>query len=1044
MENKKLDDPFRRRNEFTKAIFNKLIHPTNRTISPNKLTADVPAQHDLIPLVKENMQRVMDGENVLEILPELDYVASIVISGILSTKDLITCKLNFDSLAHGINQELMADLIKELRRFFETTYPIHDYLYEILYDTMFRTGSYALGIIPESSVDRIINEGGQRIGTEAYDKDLRGAMKVRGILGNPNADVKDGEGAVGVGIEQFIRTARKENFEGTGYQVLLKGKVPDREAVPTKKTEGDKTTITYPDVEVDFGFTLTDNPDAIKIPQLYKARAKSVVTNTYNDLMKSNMAFGMENREGVVQAFVGLERENTIFDYFDAGAYKNRNYQSKPVEEVLPVELAGRRSLGHPMYQHFSSESFIPCHTPGTFTQLIGGFAVLDEQGYPVTRNSRMYNASATAWIMGNPSSQLINDAAMGLGINKQDDPNREWTMSKLLDSYAQLVEAKLVQSLKSGAYGGTFNIVRPQQVYQIMMARALSKKNTQILYIPAEQLVYFALDWTPDGLGRSRLDKTRMISTVRSAIALATMQSTVLNATRNIKLTVTLAPEDRDGEKTINEAVFRATQQFLSRIPYSGTPDDVMAYIANAGIDVEVEGNDFYASTKVDVTENSPDYKIPDPAIDEALLRKQARALGADPDLVINPEQIEFASQITTKNVFNTKRIVQDQQRLQPLLSHWVKVHVYSDPVIIDRLTDCVMKYLDKYAEVRKEVDAQELDTETRGTAVEPIMDDGDAFALESYPGLEMFTEGTITESDLKQQAVNDPNAINKFTKDRRTAIARKVLSRFVGHICVSLPPPDTGKLNSQMELFDKRMEHVDKQLEKVWADGIFDGTVYEGSEGKVRSMISSIMAYQWLSENDVDPELMAIMSPEAEELSNTVQFISTQRGDMTHGVLRMVKAVERKLQTIAKGLDVESNEEAGVGDTLGGQGGGGYDDGGDMGGDEFGGDEFGDTGDGDLDAGTGDDAFGDEESADGEFNFDAGGEDDFEPEEIGDTSGGADDGLSGDSGADGADVVQGDETDTGDLGGDETMEATAPVPDETDEEEDEGKDKP
>lgn len=1042
MENKKLDDPFRRRNEFTTALFNKLIHPTNRTINPNKLTADVPAQHDLIPLVKENMQRVMDGENVLEILPELDYVASIVISGILSTKDLITCKLNFDSLAHGINQELMADLIKELRRYFEVTYPIHDYLYEILYDTMFRTGSYALGIVPESSVDRIINEGGGRIGTEAYAEDLRTAMKVRGILGDPN---DTGPSVTGVGIEQFISTARKADHVGTGFTITIAGKVPNREAKPTKNVEGDKVTYVYPEVDVDFGFTLTDNPDTIKIPQLYKARAKSVVTNTYNDLMKSNMSFGMENRDGAVEAFVGLERENTLFNYFDTAAYKNRNYQSKAVEEILPVELSGRRSLGHPMYQHFSSESFIPCHTPGTFTQLIGGFVVLDEQGYPVTRNSRMYNASATAWIMGNPSSQLINDAAMGLGVNKQDDPNREWTMSKLLDSYAQLVEAKLVQALKTGAYGGTFNIVRPQQVYQIMMARALAKKNTQILYIPAEQLVYFALDWTPDGLGRSRLDKTRMISTVRSAIALATMQSTVLNATRNIKLTVTLSPEDRDGEKTINEAVFRATQQFLSRIPYSGTPDDVMAYIANAGIDVEVEGNDFYASTKVDVTENSPDYKIPDPSIDEGLLRKQARALGADPDLVINPEQIEFASQITTKNVFNTKRIVQDQQRLQPLLSHWVKVHVYSDPVIIDRLTECVMRYLDKYAEVRKDVNAQQLDTENRNNEAGPAIEDEDTFAFESYPGLEMFTEGTISESDLKREAVNDPNAINKFTKDRRTAIARKVLSRFVGHICVSLPPPDTGKLNSQMELFEKRMEHVKKQLEEVWADGIFDGTVYEGSEGKVRAMICSIMAYQWLAENDVDPELMAIMSPESEELDNTVQFISTQRGEMTHGVLRMVKAVERKLQTVAKNLDVESNEEAGVGDTFGGQGSsGGYDDSGDFGGgDDLGGDEFGDAGDDTLGGDAGGDEFGGDADLDGEFNFDAGGDDGFDEEAGGDTSGGDVDAVS-ESGTDGTDVVQGDETDTGDLGGDETMEATAPVPEATDGEEDEGKDKP
>lgn len=1019
METKvKSTDPFRRRNALTTVILNKLIHPTNRMVTPDKLTADVPAQHDLIPLVKENMQRVMDGENVLEILPELDYVASIVISGILSTKDLITCKLTFESLAHGINPELHADLVKEVRRFFETTYPIDQYLYEILYDTMFRTGSYALGIIPESSVDRIINGGGGRIGTESYANELRSAMKTRGILGNPEEKQTT---TTGVGIEQFLQTIKSNGSATAGFKVTFAGKVPDRSKEPTK-TDGE---LKYPEMDVDFGFTLTDNPDTIKIPRLYTARARETVANSYNDLMQSNLSFGMENAEGFVPSLIGLERETNAFNYFDTAAYKNRNYQSRAVEEVVSAELANRRSVGHPLYQHFSSESVILCHTPGTFTQPAGAYIVLDEQGYPVTRNSRMYNASATAWIMGNPSSQLINDAAMGLGLNKNDDPNREWTMTKLLDSYAQLVEAKLIQALKTGAYGGSFNIVRPQQVYQIMMARALAKKNTQILYIPSEQFVYFALDWTPEGIGRSRLDKTRMISTVRSAIALATMQSTVLNATRNIKLTVTLSPEDRDGEKTVNEAVFRATQQFLSRIPYSGTPDDVMAYIANAGIDVEVEGNDFYASTKVEVTENSPDYKVPDPQTDEALLRKQARALGADPDLVINPEQIEFASQITTKNVFNTKRIVQDQQRLQPLLSHWVKTHIYSDPIIIDRLTKVVMDYLEKYATIREEVEVSELDTDKRGEGAA----EETAFAFESYPGLEMFTEGTITNQDLIREAVNNPEAINKFTKDRRTAIARKVLSRFVGHISVSLPPPDTGKLNSQMELFDKRMEHVDKQLERVWADGIFDGTVYEGNESKVRTMMSSIMAYQWLTENDVDSDLMSIMSPEAESLDNTVQYISTQRGDLMHNILRITKAVERKMQAEAKRMEVESNEEATVGDNFGGGGGGGDYSGGD---DEFGGDEFGADGgegeDDELGSGEGGDEFGDDEM--GDFNFE---------ETTADSEPGTDNEPSD------PDVVTGDEDDTGDLGGDADMDSTAPVPGADDsQEEDEGKDKP
>lgn len=980
---RKVKDPWRRRRiQQTEVLLKKLIHPVNRSnTSNNKLTADVPAQHELIPIVKENMQRIMDGENVLEILPDLDYVASIVISGIISTKDLMTCKLIFDSLAQGINPELQAELTKEVKRFFETVYPISDNLYEILYDVIARTGSYMLGIIPESSVDRIINEGGQ-IGTENANNAniLRDAMSLRGILGDPNATAKENNE---VGIENFIGQYMAPRAAGTGFKVTMAGKVSNFEK-PKKVGEGDEQTIEYEKDDIDFGFTLTDNPDVLKLPRLSAAAARQRVSSTYNDLMKSSVNYGLENRDGQghIDAFVGLEREETLFTYFDKTAYKHRNYATKAVEEIRPTETAGRRSVGHPMYQHFPSDSTILCHTPGTFGQPAGAFIVMDEQGYAVTRHSRMYNASATAWIMGNPSSQMINDVALGMGIGKDEDPNREWTMSKLIDSYAQLVEAKLIQALKTGAYGGSLNIVRPTQVYQIMMARALAKKRTQILFIPAEQMVYFALDWTPDGLGRSRLDKTRMISTVRSAIALATMQSTVLNATRNIKLTVTLAPEDRDGEKTIQEAVFRASQQFMSRIPYSGTPDDVMAYIANAGIDVDVEGNDFYPSTKVDVTENTPDYKVPDQATDEGLARKQARALGADPDLVMNPESIEFASQITTKNVFNTKRIIQDQQRLSPMLSHWVKVHIYSDPIIIDRLSAIVRKHLERFATAREELEKAKLDTDNRDAEPTETITQSD----DEMFGMEMFTEGTITMDDLKREATQDPTAVNAITKNRHEAIVKKVLSRYVAHISVTLPAPDTGKLNSQMELFDKRMEHVRKQLDETIVDGIYDGTVYEGSEDKMRKILASIAAYQWLVENDVDPDLMELMSPDPDKLDEVVNRISSIHGDRAYGILRVIKGLERKLQSNAKKLDVEANEEMEPGQILGNDGGGssefGDDNSGDGTGDEFGfdlegdgeGDDFDlggegdDAGEGDLGDGDGDAAASTDDNTDGD----------------------------------------------------------------------------
>lgn len=853
--------PFARRQQGRNALLNKLIRPRGAMARSEAAQVNVPQQHELVPFVRENMQRVMDGENVLEVLPELEYVAEIVISGILSSKDLITCSLIYDCETQAIDPDLIAELIREIRRFFTTTYPINELLYEVLYDTLFKTGSYAIAIIPESSVDRIINEGG-KIGLERREEMVE-SFKTLGLIGDP--EIKETEK---VGIESF--------FSG------LDSNRPNKVSHYTLKVDAGEVESTGL-----FNFHLTDNPDVLKVPRLSKQQAMADVTATYNN----------------IRGGVALERAND-FQYFDKGVYKNRNYSMKTVEEIRPVENNGRHTVGHPLAMHIPSESMILCHTPGDFTDPVGGFIVLDEQGMPVTRHSRFWNASANAWIMGNASSQLIQDAAVGMGIKRDDDPLREWTMSKLQDTFGDLIEAKLTQSFKSGKGASPMSIVRPDHVYRIMMARALARKSTQILYVPAEQLVYFAMDYTPDGVGRSRLDKTRIISTIRSSFALATMQGTILNASRNVKLTVKLTPEDRNGEKTIAQATQRVMEQYLSGIPYAGKPDDILAYIANAGIDVAVEGNDYYPSTEIDVQENQPDYKIPDATIDEAYLRKQARSMGADPDLVINPETIEFASQITTKNVFNAKRICQDQKILGPIITHWVKTYIYSDGTLIDQLSDIVLKF---------------YDAKSKEDPKDPV-------------ALEFFTEGSVTNDGRIEENVEETKEVRNAnpTKKKQSAnqMVGKLLSIFTANLKVSLPEPDTGKLNSQMELFDKRMESVDKQLEKILPDGLYVGTVYDGKESAMRTLISSVLAYRWLSENDVDPDLLELFGDDPDKMDDILKRVSGAVLGRTESIVKITKKLEKGMESLAKRMNVEPDAESTFGNTFGGGGSGGSDD--------------------------------------------------------------------------------------------------------------------
>ena len=645
------------------AVVNKLITPRHmQTSGENAYKARIPSQYELYPIVKDSMERIEDADKIFDILPDLQQVAEIAISGILSSKDLVTTVVNFDCPSDEMPIGLKADLLQVVKDYFENAHPLKTYLQEILYDVLFITGSYGVAIIPESSVDAIINDGG-KVALEAFNTNgLKNALGLKGILGNPSASAD----------ELFV-----------GIEAITMGIKP--------ATEAD---MKITPVETMGSVYITDNADVLKLARFRQSHAKAKIASAYNSMV--GLELRSENQTPT-QTLVadGANRDQAPevgMDYKDQDLYKDPVYGLKAVEQVKPHELVGRKTIGRPLVQHMPSESIIPVHIPGNLKHHVGYFIMLDETGNPISRHSLLNNNVAMQWLAGNPSSQIIQDVATNMGFANNQE---KWTMQRLSDSYTDLVEAKLIGALKNGVYGEGVGMCRPQEAYQLMMARSLSKKATQILYIPAEQFCYFALDYNDWGVGRSLLDRNKMLSTVRSAFIFATMSGATLNATRNLQFQLTLDPDDREPEKTIEDTQHRIMQQFANRIPFEGTPNDIMAYIGNAGISWSIEGNEHYPSTKIVMADDTPDYKLPDNEVAENLAKQHYRGLMVDPDLILNPQSIEFASQITSKDLINTKRICKTQERLAPLMSHYVKTYIHSDGFLKEALAEKAKAYL-------------------------------------------------------------------------------------------------------------------------------------------------------------------------------------------------------------------------------------------------------------------------------------------------------------------------------------------------------------
>lgn len=858
-----------RRSQESAAVLNKLIRPqTAHGGQPSSSRATVPDQHELMPFVREQMQRRIDSDNVFDILPDVQFAADIVISSILSSKDLITTTLIYDCTSQQLPLELKSEMLKVVQDYFTKTKPIKNFLYEMLFTAMYKSGSYAVGIIPESSVDQIINDGGKvslehagpAMSTESTLSRLQHALAPIGLVGPITVEEKK------VGIEAFF-----------GERT-----VPTKDMLSFETGDGGK-------------FTITDNIDVLKVQKLHQAGIQRK----------------LKPRRAVAMEAAGLN-----FNYYDKDVYKDRSYRHKNVEEVKVVEQSSRLTVGHPLEQVFPSESIIPVCVPGNVRHHMGYLCVLDDLGYPISKHSLMNNSAAVSWIFSNPQSASMDDAAKGLGFGDRPD-NEKWTAAKLVESYTELVEAKLIASLKNGMFGDSVHLVKPQEVYRIMMARALSKKHTQILYIPAEQMCYFALEYDDFGMGRSLVDKTKLIGTIRTALMMATMQSSVLNATRETEYTITLDQNDRDAEKTIRNIEQGIMEAFANDIPYSGTPDDMAAYFSRAGVRFNIEGNDYYPSTKVSKNDNNPDYKAPDKEVEEMYQRMHLRGMLADPDTIMNPENIEFAAQVTSKSILNAKRIIMIQERIAPQITHYIKTYTISDGLLLRKLAKLAREYYSAAATANAnnaKKDAAETDN-----ALNP--ENLDAEAVDHGASGDGYPFGGEVADD--EEVVVDATEAGGESPDHAEGMLREkinhAVSNFIETINIELPPPENSMLNSQKQAFDDRAEALDKFLEHMITDEAVKNTELEGDVERARTMIKSYLLRVWMRDNDVDRDLQNLFETDSVEevLANIVE------NNLAHAdwVIRLLKKQNDRMATLTANRDVVGNGEADTGsDTSGG----------------------------------------------------------------------------------------------------------------------------
>lgn len=643
-----------RKDPIASAITSKLVREPGNHRGQKKFR-DAPPSESLVRTVSEKTtQSIHDAQNIFQLLPDTELAMQILVSSILSPKDMLTVDLGYSVDNEAMESEVSGALIEIVRKHFEKTYKIHSLLPTILEDCLFKKGSYPMLVLPESSLDNVINSDA-RVSLES----LRGEL---GPQGRPIRSI----GLLG-GARKRKDPWSMENFIGGPTTV------PEEEcsiAFSSKlkdKLPGD--------------VLVSDNLNSLKFPKVIERMREERIQDTFGAA-----GLGMESRRR------SKNKKKVSDDEFADKLYPHRTYERKPYVSLKTTAQLDRPTEGHPLIMKLPPEAIIPVHVPSNPEDHIGYFLLLDQFGHPI---SRVEEADYYKELSANIESSDITSRLMEAGRRATEGYStnaKGATEAEAVRLYAGVVERDLVARLKNGVYGEGVEVSRPLDVYRIMLARSLASRGTQIVYVPAELVSYFAFDYNGHGVGKSLLEDAKILASIRSMLMFSNTMAAIKNSTGKTSVGIELDPEDPDPSSTVEYMVHEYAKNRQATYPIGASnPLDIVDFLQNAGIDVQVSGNPRYPETRLNVEDHNSNKAMVDRDLEEDIKARFFMALGLSPETIDATRDIEFATSVVSSNLLLAKRVMLYQPvLLGHLVEHVVRV-VSNSSVIWGELVDSV-----------------------------------------------------------------------------------------------------------------------------------------------------------------------------------------------------------------------------------------------------------------------------------------------------------------------------------------------------------------